>query len=263
MAIEYHQLRQIVLDHIRTYSKPGTSSEPEVDSTCRDAEKRAQKLDLAFDDDDYFRVLDILHEFYLERIIAPGLRKRNIMNKKMAWPNYRVTEYGREVLDQKDYVPHDPDGYLNQLKDEIPDIDLIIIRYLDEALGCFRAGHILAAAVMTGCAAEKAMLLLIEAFGQALEDPEEKKKYERNMQKHWMISRKYDNFWKFIQSKRKNLPDELTKDIDVILNSVFDLIRSTRNEAGHPTGTPVDRNVVRGNFEVLFPNYCRRVYALL
>ncbi len=34
----------------------------------------------------------------------------------MGWPFYRITEYGQKVLDAKEYIPHDPEGYLAQIK---------------------------------------------------------------------------------------------------------------------------------------------------
>ena len=60
----------------------------------------------------------------------------------------------------------------------------------------------------------------------------------------------------------KSLPADLGDDLHTILDRVFDLIRSTRNDAGHPTGKVIERESMRANF-YLFPSYCRRVYALM
>ena len=255
MSIEYAQLRRVVLDYLRA------NPEDQVNLIGNNfAKAKAAQLGLSFDDADGLVVLEIFHELYREGVIVSG-SKPNALNA-MEWPFYRVTAYGREVLAAKDYVPHDPEGYLAQLSHDVPGIDGTIIRYLEEALGSFKGGHILAAAVMTGGAAEKAMLLLVEAFGDALVDPKEKQKYLTVIQKSWMISRKYEELWKRLREKLPTMPVELSDDLHVILDRVFDLVRTTRNAAGHPTGKVVDRNAVRANF-ILFPVYCRRLYVLM
>ena len=256
MTIEYSQLRRIVLDHLRAH--PGSQVNLVGNNFAR---SEAQRRGLAYGETDDTRVLDVFHDLYREGVIASGTGARS-SNVALEWPHYRVTEYGHRVLSQRDYVPHDPEGYLKQIHGNIPEIDPTIIRYLEEALGCFKANHLLAAAVMTGCAAEKAMLLLIQAFGNALADSDEKSKYKSVVRKHWMIKRKYDELWKRLQQKLDRLPSELADDLEVTLDRVFDLIRSARNDAGHPTGKTVDRNTVSANF-ILFPTYCRRMYALL
>lgn len=255
MAIEYAQLRQIVLDYVK--SRPQGQVNLMGDNFVQ---VQARHLELQYEDEDGMRALEIFHELYREGVIVSGSHPRSI--GAMEWPLYRVTEYGRKVLETADYVPHDPEGYLAKIKRDVPEIDPAIIRYLEEALGCFKAGHLLAAAVMTGCAAEKAMLLLVEAFGDALGDAEEQQRYKKVVEKQWMISRKYHELWKRLSQKLKQMPEPLQEDLGVILDRVFDLIRSTRNDAGHPAGKIVDRDIVRANF-ILFPSYCKRIYGLI
>lgn len=254
MTIEHSQLRNIVLDYLRHH--PDGQVNLIGDNFAKTG---AEQLGLAFGKEDNLHVLEIFHELYREGIIVSGSDRGT---STMGWPFYRVTEYGRQVLETADYVPYDPDGYLAQIQRDVPSIDPAIIRYLQEALGCFRAGHMLAAAVMTGCAAEKAMLLLIEVFGGALTDPTEQSKYNAVIEKHWMIGRKYKELWKRLRQKLDQLPSNLSDDLEVILDRVFDLIRATRNAAGHPIGKTVDRNTVRANF-ILFPTYCRRIFELI
>jgi len=118
-------------------------------------------------DDDRALAQQVFHELYLERIIISGSGP-NSMSHLMDWPFYRVTEYGKKVLETAEYEPHDPDGYLANLRGELPNLDDVILRYLDESLTSFRHGLLLASAVTLGCAAEKAMLLFVEAFGNAI-----------------------------------------------------------------------------------------------
>src|SRR5207253_1850209 len=88
----------------------------------------------------------------------------------MSWPFYKLSEYGKQVLASPEYQPHDAGGYISRLKQQISTLDPDVIRYLDESLQCFQRGTLLASAVMLGCAAEKAALLLIDAFGAAIQN---------------------------------------------------------------------------------------------
>lgn len=130
MAIEYDQLRRIVLDHLR--EQPEGEIGFNGDGFAR---SKAKQLGLAYSENDGVRVFEILHELYREGIIVSG-NGNSGSSARMTWPFYRVTEYGWQALDERDYVPHDPDGYLKQIKEDIPSIDPTIIRYLEEALGC-------------------------------------------------------------------------------------------------------------------------------
>ncbi|RMD59498.1 hypothetical protein D6833_11355 [Candidatus Parcubacteria bacterium] len=207
-------------------------------------------------------VVEILNDLHLERLIVPGTASPNATDRDgFSWPFFRVTEYGRRVAEAGEYQPYDPDGYLARLKQQIPGIDPTIIRYLEQALKCLRMDCLLAAAVMTGCAAEKALLLLIEAYGNASKDGKERKMFVSQMDKR-PIAQAYRAFWKRLEPKAKTLPSALSDDLATMLDGTFNLIRRTRNAAGHPTGTSIDRETVHGHL-ILFPSYCRRVYALI
>lgn len=105
------------------------------------------------------------------------------------------------------------------------------------------------------------MLLLVDAFGNAIADPATQAAYKKETA-NWMISRKYKALWKHLEPMASSLPRELGQDLHTILDRVFDLIRTTRNAAGHPTGQPVERDTIRANF-ILFPSYIRRVFGLI
>jgi hypothetical protein len=74
------------------------------------------------------------------------------MGNFLLFPLFHVTAYGEKVLENGEYQPYDPDGYLQKLQSEIPTVDPVIIRYLEECLSCFRQNLLLSAAVMLGCA---------------------------------------------------------------------------------------------------------------
>lgn len=261
MALTLAQARALVFAYLRRHAAERSHADQlNLIGGRREWADLADSLGFALEEVDLSTVQQVFHDLYLERLIIPGAGPRS-SNAAMEWPFYRITEYGRQMLHNSEYAPHDPDGYLSRLQREIPRVDAVILRYLEEALGCYRSDFLLAAAVMTGCAAEKAILLLVDAYGKAIADSAKKAKFEKDTQS-WVISRKYDAFWKGIQPTVPNLPASLGDDLHTILDRTFDLIRTTRNDAGHPAGKPPDRDAVHANL-ILFPAYCRRVYALV
>lgn len=254
MTIEYGRLRAILLEYLAAHPNG------QVNVLDEFIYKFIQAKGLPVTHLNSRLICQIFHDFYLERIIAPG--QKNPTSAPMDWPWYCVTEYGEKVLKSSEYQPYDPEGYLARIKREIPTIDNVVIRYLDEAMGCLRANFLMSAAVMTGCAAEKAILLLIEQYGVWISDPKKKRKYAEETAAKFGIKRKYDALWDRIAPTASQLPPDLGDDLHTILDRVFDLIRTTRNDAGHPSGKVIERETVNANL-ILFPGYCRRIYKLL
>ncbi len=208
------------------------------------------------------RACDIVHELYLERIIAPGTGSMDLSATGcLTWPSFRVTEHGRKALEKAEYSPYDAEGYLARLQSEIPDLDDTILQYLDEALKCKQLWCLLAAAVMIGCASEKAMLLLIEAFGNAISDDTKKAEFQERIERQWMISKKHKTLREWLNRTEK-LPNTLAQGIPRSLDGVFTLIRETRNEAGHPAGGGIENDDIVANL-TLFPGYCKHIYSLI
>jgi hypothetical protein len=108
----------------------------------------------------------------VEGILTIGINASNT-----TWPWIKVTEYGRKVLDSEQPIPHDPSGFLERLHQEIPNIDPIIVTYIQEALMTYKINCLLSSTITLGCASEKALLLLIEAYTKALQSEERRKKF--------------------------------------------------------------------------------------
>jgi len=256
MSVDYNNIRAVMLEYLRSYPNGqfnliGDSSIPHL----------FQERGFTLDQGDFELLQQVIHELYIEKIIYLGHGPRSLGAQAWSWPFYRLTQYGQKVVNNTEYQPYDPSGYLSRIKSEIPTIDNVIITYLEESLNCFRSNFLFSAAVMIGCAAEKAMLLLIDVFGQAISNPDLQKKYEKET-KFWMISRKYEALWKRLETIAASLPNQLGDDLHVILDRIFDLIRTTRNEAGHPMGEKIELETIHANL-LLFPIYCKRVYGLI
>jgi hypothetical protein len=259
MPIEYGRLRAEMLGFLLANPKGRVNLAWNGDYSLLDYFLHSRGLGLDVKDED--NILRLFHELYHERIIDSGIGA-GYTDHELSWPYYRLTDYGRAAIEQKEYTPYDPDGYLAKLKRDVPGIHPDAIRYLEESLGCIRANYLLAASVTLGCAAEKCLLELIEAFGNAIIDPGKKAEYERDTRSR-MISRKYEALWKRLSPMTPpSLPEHLADDLHTILDRVFNVIRTTRNDAGHPSGRFIERETVHANL-LLFPSFCRRIYGLI
>lgn len=200
----------------------------------------------------------ILWEFIMQGILVPGM---DAPNPNLPWIS--LTPYGKECLKSGGGpLPYDPDGYLQTLSEEIPGLDPDILVYITESLQCFRRGLMLASTVMLGVAAEKAALLLFEAFIDAHGDASRKEELNRKITKQRMFKTMYENFRKYLDALPKSyLPSNIAEDLEVQLDAVQSWIRTCRNDAGHPTGRTIRREQAFANLQ-LFRPFCRRLYDL-
>jgi hypothetical protein len=202
-------------------------------------------------------VEDIFWDLITEGLIRPGLGDG--VNQGLPW--YHVSEYGKTVLTNQSPQPYDPDGYLAEVR-AIPNIDDVILSYLEESLKAFRIHCHLSSVITLGCASEKAILLLIEACKAAISNPADQADLERRTDT-LAIKRKHDEFQNLLKAKIVPLlPKELKENLDNYLIGLFSIIRSTRNDAGHPSGKEIRREPLYA-YLATFPEYLKKVYDLI
>jgi hypothetical protein len=116
---------------------------------------------------------------------------------------------------------------------------------------------------MLGGASEKAILILIESYMNTISDLAAQDRFGQEYQRAQSIFRKYELFDRQFQVVRPRIPRATVENIDSLLRGVFDLIRNSRNDAGHPAGgIPVDQDVLYSHLRLFVP-YCARIYALI
>jgi hypothetical protein len=118
---------------------------------------------------------------------------------------------------------------------------------------------------MLGAASEGIVLELFRRFVTALKASNipEAQSVEDKIEKEQSVYRKYEVFRKHFDSLVKpRLPSELGDDLNLQFDGVFNLIRFYRNDAGHPTGTRIERMSAFTSL-VLFVPYCKRVEDLI
>jgi hypothetical protein len=201
----------------------------------------------------------VIWDLIIQGIIVPGVPNQF---GGSGLPAFVVTPWGKECLEHREFLTFDAGKYIERLRIAVPTIDASIVLYLTDALASFRVGAYLSSAVMTGVASERTLLLLRDGIETALSTPDRKKKFADGT-KGISISRMYHEIWKRLEPVQNDLSQALGReDIKVELSGIFDLIRKTRNEAGHPTGRQITRDEADSMLH-LYPVYCKTVYATI
>lgn len=146
-------------------------------------------------------------------------------------PHYHITPTGQRSIIRLSRDPANPDGYKTYLRSTVI-LDPIATSYVDEALGCFSSGHFKASAVMIGCAVEHVVLELRDTLVTRLNQlgrpvnsnlSSDKVKTVRDA-----ITLQIDHL------PARNLPHDLKAAFDTHWRVQTEMIRKSRNDAGHP-----------------------------
>lgn len=205
--------------------------------------------------DDQNKVRELFWSFIIQGILMPGF---NSSNPNL--PFFALTDYGRQVLSSPDPIPHDPDGYLKHLANIAPNLDPVAKAYVREGLDCFLHGNYTASVVMLGVGSEKLIFDLAQAFQKTLHG-DEATKMQKSIDKD-KVSDMYEEFKKRLKPRIQQLPPNLSDGLEAIMDGPFNIIRTHRNAAGHPTGQIFDRVTALGLFSS-FPFYCKRISELI
>jgi hypothetical protein len=202
---------------------------------------------------------EVIWSLIIQGVLVPGFNDANLN-----WPFLRLSEYGKRCVAEDRILPHDPDGFLKEFHKDVPDADPSVAEYLEESLQCYIRGLNKASAVMLGAASEQAVLLLIDSCKESISDQREKERFESTLADAKTLSRKYEVFRKRLATLTKALrPSGLAENLDSLLTGVFDLVRNTRNDAGHPArGKDVDRDAMYSHLRLFVP-YTQRIFGLI
>ena len=176
-------------------------------------------------------------------------------------PWLQVTDWGKTCLQKGEYVPYDTGLYLRRLRSQIPELHQLIDLYLKEALNSFRSGNYLAVAVMVGVASEQILIVLRDTMTNAMPQDDRKRKLMEATDNQ-SAKRIHEALASRIDPIRKQLPDDLQESIGTQLDAIFHAIRTTRNDAGHPTGRVIERGEAYAILQ-LFQVYASCTYKLV
>ena len=172
-----------------------------------------------------------------------------------------LTEAGRAAALDEEVNPDNPHGYLKRLSSDIPGLSMIVRSYTEEALRAYNARLYRASTVMLGVASESAVLEVASSFAKRMPEAESKRFLETIKSRRQNIVTKFSTFRSKLESSKSDLPQELADGLDLTVNSVADLLRTYRNDAGHPTNRNIDRDDAYTHL-CLFVRYARKLYAL-
>jgi len=254
------RLRQVIFQRLREQT-----DWKHVDSDPTGAFAKYIELDPPrYDDKQIFEasVGEVFWQLALEGVITPGL---GTSTSNMTFPWFRVTDHGKRVLADREYVPQDLPGYLQLLREHIPNADPTVLAYLTESLETYVRNSLVASTVMLGVAAERVFDLLCESVVSALRDRGERQQFQDLLKRNAMkpkldwLSRKFEA----VRSVRPQRVRGFPENVSITVTAIYDLIRVQRNEFGHPSDTPPRPSRAQAHAHLLvFPTYYERVEAL-
>ncbi len=160
-------------------------------------------------------------------------------------------------------LPFEIERFPELLKERIPTIDPVIIRFIEEAIVTVKAGSNLGCAFLLGGASERAILLLVDTYAKAIPDERMRASFTSRTSNKF-IAKVFEEFkgsWKSSLNKPKGYG--WTNDIEIKVEQLFQFCRICRNEAGHPHLPPnLDKGVLLANMGQ-FVKYVEDMYELI
>ena len=148
-----------------------------------------------------------------------------------------------------------------QLSSQLNNISYVIYNYVKESIMAYNHRLFLSATIAIGCAAEKALLLLLDAYISFLPLRQERDSFIKRTRGRF-VKVQFEEFQKSLNGHRNEIDKELTDGIDIVISGVFELLRQNRNSTGHPTGKQMQKEEVFASLQV-FVTYCKRIYKLI
>ena len=161
---------------------------------------------------------------------------------------YCWTERGLQWVKGAEPIPEEAAGYMKFLRAHVPTLDEVIGQYILEALTAFNREAYFAAAVMVGAASEKAIYLLAASLFIALKASRRRTTLETALTKRQLFVL-LDCVRKTIEDSSASnpapIPYSVSEGASAHLASLFEAIRTQRNDAVHPMNATVSASSVR------------------
>lgn len=199
-------------------------------------------------------LLEVFWGLFREGIVTLGADDHN---REFPW--FRLTDFGRKLAEGGEpYFFHDVSSYEAIVRAQVPKIDQVTMVYLKEAMQDFKAGCLLSASVMLGVAAEHTFEKLLET----IEHAGTHHATFRNVYEQRTALRRLNKFKNILDQNPGILPPPVKEDLDTNFAGITSIIRTFRNDSGHPTGKIVSREQCYVLLQ-LFVTYCKKMYELI
>lgn len=199
-------------------------------------------------------LLELFWDLFRQGIISLGINDNN-----REFPFFRLTQTGRRFATGGNaYFFHDVASYEGAIRREVPNVDDATLLYLKEAMQAFRSGCLLSATVMLGVAAEHTFMLLLER----IEASATHRTTFANVFAERTLLQKFNKFRNLLEPLVRALPAEVREDLDTHLSGILSVLRTFRNNAGHPTGLVPEREQTFVLLQLVIP-YMKKQYQLM
>lgn len=198
--------------------------------------------------------LEVFWDLFRQGIITLGYNDSN-----REFPFFRVSKLGKQIADSNSvYFFHDVSSYEQAIRAEVPNINDVTLLYLKEAMQAFRTGCILSSSVILGVATEHTFLLLLEIIEN---NPTNLTTYKSVFEQKTILQ-KVNKFKNILDQHSKALPIDVKEDLDTNFAGILSVIRTFRNQSGHPTGKIIDREQAFVLLQLFIP-YSKKLYKLM
>ena len=199
-------------------------------------------------------LLELFWDLFRQGIITLGMNDNN-----REFPFFRLTQSGRRsAAGGNAYFFHDVTSYEAAIRREVPEVDDATLMYLKEAMQAFRSGCLLSATVMLGVAAEHTFMLLLERIDA---NPAHRATFANVFGERTLLQ-KFNKFRNLLEPLVRTLPGEVREDLDTHLSGILSVLRTFRNNAGHPTGLIPEREQTFVLLQLVIP-YLKKQYQLM
>ena len=172
-------------------------------------------------------------------LVAQGLAYIDMSQPAAENWELKLAPAGVAAVRDEDYNPDDASGYLARLAKDVPNLSKVAMMYIREAVRSYTARSYLASTVMLGVASEAAILEMAERLAHHYQDTTLQSILDDERVPY---SRKFREVRKRLESQKQDLPHDVSDGMTLTFDSVLDLLRVNRNDAGHPTGKHFDRD---------------------
>jgi transcriptional regulator of heat shock response len=122
----------------------------------------------------------------------------------------------------------------------------------------FLGGCLLSSSVMLGVATEHSFLKLLETIEV---NPASLEIYQNAFNQRTILQ-KFNKFKNILEQNAATLPANIKEDLDTNLGGILSMIRTFRNESGHPSGKIITREQAYVLLQLFIP-CCKKIYELI
>jgi hypothetical protein len=172
-------------------------------------------------------LLEIVWDLFRQGTITLGLNATN-----PGWPWLRLSRFGECALQQGLYRFHNKAEFMKALRSESIDISPDAAVYAKEAVAAFYAGCLLSSCVLLSFAAESEFTRLLDVA----KNSKTYGKYFARIGDGLSVRAKILRFGEAVKPLIDLLPNAATRELGDALSTMQSIMRTARNEAGHPSG---------------------------